>query len=331
VVAGMGAAGGDVHPARTAPIASAAPATEVTATGVERRVARRSRTCIGLLFRRRDEKPTTLLTIMVEPGRDRIIRANALTRQSTLRYKVVRAGARRTRVVRGEAEMDTTTHQDEVDDDGPAPDPREMHALMEEQRRVAVDAQTSFVWVMEICWGAAWLLGYTALWLIDGSEAVSLPLPVAVGIFAGLILASSIVSVVLGVRGSAGIATTGEGRWQGRVYGISWSVAMVSVYVLGIGLAFNDAPSRLLSIYFTSGFSFVAGLMLLSTAALFHSRSSLLLGSILVVAALAAPFAGYPGNYLAMAVLGGGAYLVTGITAAVLAARARRSLRARLA
>ena len=101
--------------------------------------------------------------------------------------------------------------------------------------------------------------------------------------------------------------------------------------VLGIGLAFNDAPSRLLSIYFTSGFSFVAGLMLLSTAALFHSRSSLLLGSILVVAALAAPFAGYPGNYLAMAVLGGGAYLVTGITAAVLAARARRSLRARLA
>jgi hypothetical protein len=79
VVAGTGAAGGDVHPARIAPIASAAAATEVTATGVERRVARRSRTCIGLLFRRRDEKPTTLLTIMVEPGRDRIIRANALT------------------------------------------------------------------------------------------------------------------------------------------------------------------------------------------------------------------------------------------------------------
>ena len=227
--------------------------------------------------------------------------------------------------------MDTTMRADEVDDDGPAPDPREMHALMEDQRRVAVDAQTSFVWVMEVCWGVAWILGYTALWLIDGSDAVSLPLPVAVGIFAGLIGVGVVVSIVLGIRGSTGLATTGEARWQGRVYGISWSVAMVSVYVLGIGLAFNDAPSRLLSIFYTSGFSFVAGLMLLSTAALFHSRSSLLLGSILVVAALAAPFAGYPGNYLAIAVLGGGAYLVTGITAAVLAARARRSLRARLA
>ncbi|KDP92194.1 MULTISPECIES: hypothetical protein [Clavibacter] len=226
--------------------------------------------------------------------------------------------------------MDTRMHQDAVDDDGPAPDPREMRALMEDQRRVAVDAQTAFVWKMEVCWGVAWILGYTALWLIDGSDAVSLPSPVAVGIFAGLIALSSIAGIVLGVRNSPGLATTGEARWQGRVYGISWSVAMISVYVLGIGLAFNDAPDRLLAIFYTSGFSFVAGLMLLSTAALFHSRSSLLLGSILVVAALAAPFAGYPGNYLVMAVVGGGAYLVTGIVAALLAGRTRRSLRARL-
>ncbi|MBT1634933.1 hypothetical protein [Clavibacter michiganensis] len=226
--------------------------------------------------------------------------------------------------------MDTTMRTDEVDDDGPAPDPRKMHALMEDQRRVAVDAQTSFVWIMEVVWGVAWILGYTALWLIDGSDAVSLPLPAAVGIFAGLIGVGVVVSVVLGIRGSAGLETTGEARWQGRVYGISWSVAMVSVYVLGIGLALNDAPSRLLSIFYTSGFSFVAGMMLLSTAALFHSRTSLLLGSILVVAALAAPFAGYPGNYLVMAVVGGGAYLVTGIAVAARGARARRSLRARL-
>ncbi|RIJ07987.1 hypothetical protein DZF97_11450 [Clavibacter nebraskensis] len=222
------------------------------------------------------------------------------------------------------------THDRTVDDDGPAPDPREMHALMEDQRRVAVDAQMSFVWVMEVCWGVAWILGYTALWLIDGSDAVSLPLPVAVGIFAGLIVLSSIVSIVLGIRNAPGVESSPESAWQGRVYGISWSVAMVSVYVLGIGLAVNDAPTRLLSIFYTSGFSFVAGLMLLSTAALVRSRSSLLLGSILVVAALVAPFAGYPGNYIVMAVVGGGAYLVTGIAAALLAGRTRRSLRARL-
>lgn len=227
--------------------------------------------------------------------------------------------------------MDTTMHQDEVDDDGPAPDPREMHGLMEDQRRVAVDAQTAFVWKMEVCWGVAWILGYTALWLIDGSDAVSVPAPVAVGIFAGVIVLSSIVSIVLGIRNAPGVETSPQSEWQGRVYGISWSVSMISVYVLGIGLAFNDAPDRLLAIFYTSGFSFVAGLMLLSTAALFHSRSSLLLGSILVVAALAAPFFGYPGNYLAMAVLGGGSYLVTGIALAVMSARARRSLRARLA
>jgi hypothetical protein len=100
--------------------------------------------------------------------------------------------------------------------------------------------------------------------------------------------------------------------------------------VLGMGLSYNGAPSEMLSIFYPSGFSFVAGLMLLSTAALFHSRSSLLLGSILIVAALAAPFAGYPGNYLVMAVVGGGSYLVTGLVIAVSGARARRSLRARL-
>jgi len=101
--------------------------------------------------------------------------------------------------------MDTTMRADEVDDDGPAPDPREMHALMEDQGRVAVDAQTSFVWIMEVVWGVAWILGYTALWLIDGSDAVSLPLPVAVGIFAGLIGVGVVVSVVLGIRGSTGM------------------------------------------------------------------------------------------------------------------------------
>ncbi|MBF4621600.1 hypothetical protein [Clavibacter sp. VKM Ac-2542] len=226
--------------------------------------------------------------------------------------------------------MDTTMHEDAVDDDGPAPDPREMRALMEDQRRVAVDAQTSFVWKMEVCWGVAWILGYTAMWLIDGSDAVSLPAPVAVGIFAGSIVLSSIVSIVLGIRNAPGVEASPQSAWQGRVYGISWSVAMISVYVLGIGLAFNDAPDHLLAIFYTSGFAFVAGLMLLSTAALFSSRSSLLLGSILVVAAIAAPFFGYPGNYLAMAVLGGGSYLVTGIALAVMSARARRSLRARL-
>ena len=101
--------------------------------------------------------------------------------------------------------MDTTMRADEVDDDGPAPDPREMHALMEDQGRVAVDAQTSFVWIMEVVWGVAWILGYTALWLIDGSDAVRLPLPVAVGIFAGLIGVGVVVSVVLGIRGSTGM------------------------------------------------------------------------------------------------------------------------------
>jgi hypothetical protein len=126
------------------------------------------------------------------------------------------------------------------------------------------------------------------------------------------------------------VAASQQSAWQGRVYGISWSVAMVSVYVLGIGLARNGMSEELAAIFLPSGFSFVAGLMLLSTAALFQSRSSLLLGSILVLVALAAPFAGYPGNYLVMAVVGGGAYLVTGITVAVMGARARRSLRARL-
>jgi hypothetical protein len=221
-------------------------------------------------------------------------------------------------------------HDRTVDDDGPAPDPREMHALMEDQRRVTLDAQTSFVWIIEVSWGVAWLLGYGALWLIDGSDRVSLPLPAAVGIFAGLLALAAALTIVVSIRGSAGVAASQQSAWQGRVYGISWSVAMVSVYVLGIGLARNGMSEELAAIFLPSGFSFVAGLMLLSTAALFQSRSSLLLGSILVLVALAAPFAGYPGNYLVMAVLGGGAYLVTGVTSALLAARARRSLRARL-
>ncbi|PPF59429.1 hypothetical protein [Clavibacter californiensis] len=215
-----------------------------------------------------------------------------------------------------------------TDDDESIPDAHAMYALMEDQRRVTIDAQTSFVWVMHLSWGVAWILGYLALWSIDGSATFSLETPVAAGIFATLIGTASVISIIVGVRSGSGVKVSPASAWQSRVYGISWSAAMIAVYMLGAGLIANGMSGTLTAVYFTSAFALAAGLMLLSTAALFHSRSSLLLGSILLASAVVAPFAGYPGTYLVMALVGGGGYLVTGTTLVVQASRVRRRLRA---
>ena len=60
----------------------------------------------------------------------------------------------------------------------------------------------------------------------------------------------------------------------------------------------------------------MTGAMYLAGAAIWHSRGQLVLGVIMIAAGAVTPFAGTPLNLLLMALIGGGALLVTGVIAA---------------
>jgi hypothetical protein len=78
---------------------------------------------------------------------------------------------------------------------------------------------------------------------------------------------------------------------------------------------------ELASLYFPSAFSLMVGTLYLAGAALWHQKSQLVLGIILLVTGSVAPFFGAPTNNLVMALLGGGSLL---IAAALFAVRLRR-------
>ncbi len=198
-----------------------------------------------------------------------------------------------------------------------------MLALVDAQRK-SVDRRmlAPVPWLYGI-WGTAWLLGFLLLWSAwEGGNPWFRVSGIVAGIlFAALIALSIVASAVLGMRINRGVR--GASDFSGAVYGISWSACSVAFFGLGAGLAVNGADPALLSVFFPSAYGLMAGTLYLAGAALFSSRSQLVIGVVVLGVSTAAPFAGQPANNLVMAIGGGGTFLGAAIAAAVQLRRTR--------
>ncbi|MDQ1544990.1 MAG: hypothetical protein QOK08_2628, partial [Actinomycetota bacterium] len=120
-----------------------------------------------------------------------------------------------------------------------------------------------FVPLISVGWGAAWLLGFLTLWLIDGLRpAFGLPLPTAVTIFIVLLVLAIALSIAQGVRGGRGFRGS-PSAFTGTVYGVSWSVAMVAIGVLGGALQYNGMSPELANFFYPCAYTFATGLLYL--------------------------------------------------------------------
>lgn len=202
--------------------------------------------------------------------------------------------------------MTDTTRSDEH----PALPPEEALAIMERERStIARRMARQIPWIL-LAWGIAWLLGYGALWLIDGLKpAFSLPLVPAAITFVALLLTAVVVSAVIGTRAGRGIRTTRAASFTGATFGITSSVAFVGIYVLAAGLAANGMGVELQSIFIASGMALIIGLLYLVAGAIWHAVPSIVLGALMVVVSLVAPFFGYPNHYLFLSIAGGAVFL----------------------
>src|SRR3954471_13297826 len=174
-----------------------------------------------------------------------------------------------------------------------------MDVIDEQQRRVDRDLQAPTIWLYAI-WGAAWLLGYLALYLAFLGSLSGMAAGI---IFAALIVGSIVASAIVGSRIGRGLR--GDSAFAGTVYGVSWTACSIAFALLGIGLIAQGLPDDLIGIYFPSAYALMCGALYLSGAALWGDRLQLVLGALLLLVGGLVPFLGYGPNLLAMAIAGG--------------------------
>ena len=196
-----------------------------------------------------------------------------------------------------------------LNDEAPL-DPAAMLALVQrEQGEIARRLARQIPWIL-LTWGIVWLVGYGMLWLIDGAKpAFSVPLPVSVITFVVLMVAAIVVSAVIGSRAGRGIRSTRDAAFTGVVYGVTGSAGFFAIYAFAAGMQFNGMDPNLQSIFFPTGMGIVIGIMYLIAGAIWRTVTTVVMGGLLLLIAVVAPFFGYPNHYLFFALAGGGDFL----------------------
>jgi len=203
--------------------------------------------------------------------------------------------------------------------------------LLDNQQRRVANERGRFVFLITLSWTIAWLVGFLALWSVDGpavdhiGSGRGLPLPVAITIFVVLLVAAIAVSIVQGIRGGRGFRGSG-GAFTGTVYGIGWSVALMAIGVLGAALHANGMSTELATIFYPCTYTFAVGLLYLMAGAIWHSVPSVVAGGCVILVAVIAPWFGYPNHYLVLAIGGGGTFLALAIRDIVAGRRLRSHL-----
>lgn len=197
-----------------------------------------------------------------------------------------------------------------IADEDDAGDAAEMFEILQSQQDRITRRMAAYVPAILLAWGIAWFVGFGMLWLIDGAKpAVSIPLPVAVVVFVVLMIGALVASAVLGVRTSRGIRPSSAAAFTGTVYGFTWTIAFVAMFVFGTALVRNGMPPELLNIYYPTASTLLVGLLYFVGGGIWQARPLLWLGGWIIVVALVAPFFGYPANYFVLALAGGGVFL----------------------
>lgn len=211
---------------------------------------------------------------------------------------------------------------DRADD---ALDPAAMYALLQNQQRSVQAQMGDFVPLISGAWGVAWLLGFGSLWLIDGVEGFSLPVPVAVTVFVAALVLAGGLSAWLGFRTGRGMRGNTGAAFTGIVFGNLWWVGSAAIGILGSGLRAQGMTEQLANFYYPCAYVLFAGIMYIVAGAIWRTVSSVIAGLWLVIVAAVASLFPYPQHYLFLALAAGIGFLALSLTSALRLRRIRRA------
>lgn len=196
-----------------------------------------------------------------------------------------------------------------------APDPAEgLRIIAAQTARVrAREADSRVVFAL---WGVAWLVGYLPLYLTSAgvlgspgdAGGTATPAPWAYAVLGCSILAAMVGTIVYTVRASAGIR--GMSASVGVMFGWSWCIAFVGMWLVLGGLARAGASSEVMQLASNAVACLIVGALYLGCGAFTNDRPLYAIGVWVILVAAVAVSVGLPGTYLVMAVLGGGGFLV---------------------
>lgn len=204
------------------------------------------------------------------------------------------------------------------DDDVPL-DPALGAAIVAEQRARVRDATGVEARLLFGVWGAAWLLGFGALWLAAAPADPPVDEGAALVTFFVLLVVAMVVTAwhvgtrTAGVRGTSAV--------QGAMYGWAWFVAFGGVAATAVALARAGATGEVVSTVMTIVPAILVGALYMAGGAMWGDRTQFALGAFIGLVTIVAALVGLPHMLAVMALAGGGGMLVA---AAVDAVRRRR-------
>lgn len=200
-------------------------------------------------------------------------------------------------------------------------DPATVLALLEREQLRATHALEPDARLVYGVWGAAWVIGFSAMW-IDVSRHRPAPPPSAISstVFGLAMAAAMALSTVHIVRRTSGVR--GPSALTGAMIGWAWMLAFAALIAIMHGVQRAGAGDQLVCLLWPVLSGLVVGALYMLCGAVWQDRVQYGFGVWVLVASAAGALAGYPGVYLVMAFAGGGGFL---LAAAYLAARGRRA------
>ena len=191
-------------------------------------------------------------------------------------------------------------------------------ALEDQQRRTARDLRPHPLGLY-LPWGLGYLVAFGATWLAAGPDPV-LPAAVATVLVAIAAVVPLVASGVTVGRSTRGLA--GPSRRVSRLYGWSWVLGFAALVAVLVRLDALGVPVETSSLIWTGACLVLVGVLFLAGGTLWPGSGQYVLGVWILASAVVAVLAGYPTNFLLLAVLGGGGLVVLAVVAHV---RSRRT------
>ncbi|WP_243233569.1 hypothetical protein [Microbacterium sp. CIAB417] len=190
--------------------------------------------------------------------------------------------------------------------------PAVMLQVIEHEKRALARQQARGVpWIL-LAWGLALLIGFGALWLV---ERAAVPAPVSL-IVCGVAMAGALtVSSIFGARMGRGLRHRGPIEWVGPVFGLTWPVGLLGMFLVGLGLVRNGMDPALLWVFLPVAGVLFVGVMYMIAGGIWPNWPTIAMGAWLVLVAVVAPFTG--ASLLVLAVAGGGGFLLAAVYVAL--------------
>jgi uncharacterized membrane protein (DUF485 family) len=202
----------------------------------------------------------------------------------------------------------TSTVNTSTDTADHVPDPAEAMATYYTQTRRTQMNLSVISRVPYLAWGAAWLIGFGALW-ISGRSLNGEPSTWAIIVFDLCIMAGWIISVVIGIRATKGMRNVSG--TSGAIYGWAWGLSFVAgIFMMNSFChVYNIVPAGI-AVLNMSVSALLVGTLMIAGAAFWPNRSMVIIGTLMLVLCILGVVVAVPTGYLVMALAGGGGMLI---------------------